>query len=82
MDWRVLCSYDGIVQSLNVQHSIYESKVTPGTYFDSFYFISCSNVHNCNIHNTLHTIYQLHTNQLHTNQDAESVSILHTQATK
>ena len=65
------------LQSLNVQHSVYKSKVTPGTYFNSFYFISCSNVHNCNIHNTLHTIYQLHTNQ-----DAESVSILHTQATK
>ena len=58
------------LRSLNVQHSIHKSKVTPGTYFDSFYFISCSNVHNCNIHNTLHTIYQLHTNQ-----DAESVSI-------
>ena len=62
--------------------AFYKSKVTPGTYFDSFYFISCSNAHNCNIHNTLHMIYQLHTNQLHTNQDAESVSILHTQATK
>ena len=33
--------------SLNVQHSIHKSKVTPDTYFDSFYFISCSNVHNC-----------------------------------
>ena len=65
------------LQSLNVQHNVYESKVTPITYFDSFYFISCSNVQNCNIHNTLHTIYQLHTNQ-----DAESVSILYTQATK